>query len=115
MDSTILIAALAGVLSGIAALIVALTTRRKTSADVQSQASDKAIQYWRDIVGDLERRVKSLELRDKERELQFTRATNAFNFLCVEVERDHPTAVKIAREIWAGQTTRDADVTEDHA
>jgi len=115
MDTTIFVAALAGVLSGIAALVVALSTRRKTSADVQAQASDKAIQYWRDIVADLDRRVKSLEQRDKERELQFMRATNAFNFLCVEVERDHPTAVKIAREIWAGQTTRDVDAAEDHA
>lgn len=108
MDSLTIIAALAGLFSGFSAVLIALSTRRKTNADVQAQASDKAIQYWRDIVSDLERRVKSLEARDKERELQFMRATNAFNFLCTEVENEYSTAVKIAREIWVGTTTRDA-------
>lgn len=105
MDAT-LVTAIGGFLLGIASLLTALSTRRKSTADVQLQASDKAIQYWREIVSDLEHRVKSLETHDKERELQMIRAANAFNFLCSEVEREYPTAVKIAREIWAGQTTR---------
>lgn len=89
------------------------TSMQSKQDEAEREAQDRISSYWKKYATDLENMVRIqgeqialLQKRDTAREEQLKRAQSAFEFLCGEVEREYPSAVKIAREIMTGQTVR---------